>query len=283
MEFAKVANNERIPYCITAWASLNPGARKLKRNRKVLLDRLYTKKLIKNASGLHSIGKSETEEYLKLGAKNENIYNIDNGVVLQNFEIKEETKIFEKIGLTPKEQSYLLYLGRINEKKGIDLLLNAFVNVLKNHSELILVLAGFGDDSYIKEMKSLVVKLQIENNVKFTGFVTEQEKLQLYESAKIFALTSKDDIHPRAVQDALTMGVPVLITKNCDYPEVDEYDAGIIVEPNIHSITEGIENMLFSNEKLENQGKNAKNLIKERYLLSNQITKYEKMYQDILK
>jgi glycosyltransferase involved in cell wall biosynthesis len=281
MEFAKAAKQNKVPYFITTWASLNPGAKKIKKKRKMLMDLLYSNNLIKDASGLHSIGESETKAYLKMGAKEERIHRIDNGVILENFKITEKIDIFKKFGVK-KNTPYILYLGRIDEKKGIEILLESFKEIKQMFPETILVLAGFGNDEYVQKIKKLVKKLSLEKVVRITGYVTEQEKLECYKHAQIFTLTSKDDIRPRAVQDALTMGIPVLITENCDYPEVEEYNAGRIVKFNKKDVEKNMIEMLQNKNELLNQSENAKKLINEKFLLYVQIKKYDKMYKNAL-
>ena len=104
-------------------------------------------------------------------------------------------------------------------------------------------IAIFHDDCTINDklwVEKMVNKLKLENNVIFTGLVTENEKLELLESASLFVLTSHSDVHPIAVQDALAMSLPVVITQACDYPEVLNYDAGVIVNEDVNQITDAI-------------------------------------------
>ena len=98
----------------------------------------------------------------------------------------------------------------------------------------------------------------------------------------IFVLTSFSDIHPRAVQEALTMGLPVLITENCDYPEVEEYECGKIVQANINSIYSGINEILDGIGKKE-FSKNAEKLILDKFQMDVQIEKFESMYQNSIR
>ena len=126
-------------------------------------------------------------------------------------------------------------------------------------------------------------KLGLEKNVKFTGLVTEDEKLQLLESATLFVLTSHSDVHPIAVQDALTMSLPVIITEACDYPEVKEYDAGLIVDEDSNQITKSILSIIDDKKRLEKMSKNARKLVLEKFELNVQIKKYEAMYKDVIK
>ena len=140
-----------------------------------------------------------------------------------------------------------------------------------------MVIAGTGSEEYQNEIKTLTENLGISNFVRFAGFVTNDEKLELLKNAKLYTLTSHSDVHPTAIQDALAMGAPVLITKACDYPEVEEYDAGIIVDSNVDSVFNGLNKML-NESNLEQLSNNASRLIQDRFLVGNLIKKYEEMY-----
>ena len=145
-----------------------------------------------------------------------------------------------------------------------------------------LVLAGSGTKEYKEGIRKLVKNLGLENNVIFTGLVTENEKLELLESASLFVLTSHSDVHPIAVQDALTMGSPVIITESCDYPEVKEYDAGLIIDEDVKQITNSILSIVNDEERLGKMSENARRLVLERFQSKVLIKKYDEMYKDCL-
>jgi glycosyltransferase involved in cell wall biosynthesis len=281
MIFAQVAYEKNIPFIISSWGTLLPSTRKLKKTQKLIADQLYTKKILNHATGYQSVGESESKEFLKMGISSESIYRLDNPIELEKFEITKRGNILKKYNIQDKR--FLLFLGRINEKKGIELLLESFFNILKKQNELILVLAGSGTKEYEIEIKKMVNKLKLENNVIFTGLVTENEKLELLESASLFVLTSHSDVHPIAVQDALAMSLPVVITQACDYPEVLNYDAGVIVNEDVNQITDAILGIINDKERLDSMSKNARNLVLEKFELKIQIKKYEEMYYDVIK
>ena len=110
------------------------------------------------------------------------------------------------------------------------------------------------------KIKKDVKDLDLEKFVKFSGFVSHEVKLELLKNSTIFVLTSLSDIHPRAVQEALTMGLPVLITKNCDYPEIEQYKCGKIVDANVQSIYDGLNEMINQCD-LNDFSNNARKLI----------------------
>ena len=280
IEFFKSAKKYNIPLIFTAMGTLQNDAQSFYKTQKSIIDYIYTKKIIDYASILHSVGHSEIESYIQYGGKKEKIIQVENGIDLKDFELTSSTDILKRLEL--EEKSYILFLSRIHPKKGLELLLSAFKKLTQNNHEIYLVVAGSGEKDYLQKIQKNVKELSLTNKVKFAGLVSQNEKIMLLKSAKIFSLTSKSDIYPRAIQEALTMGVPVVISKESDYPEVEEFNAGKIVSLNENNISETFEKLLDSNDELKIQSNNAKKLIKEKFLAEEQIKKFEKIYLNIL-
>ena len=283
MSFFKIADKLRIPFIIGAMAGFEKPARNLKSSRKKILDLLYTKKLFKNAGGFHSVGDLETATYTKLGADPTKIFLVDHGVKLENFQCKNNTGILEKIGIETSKHSYLYNVGRIDPKKGLEILLESFAKIIKNRKNLFLVITGTGIKKYVDEIKELAKKLKIDDQVKFTGFVSDDEKLELYKSAKLHVVTSRSDVHTHTALESLAMGTPVVITKVSDFPEIDEYKAGITVDLNSNSVYSAVEELLNDEEKLKEYSKNTKKLINDKFLLESKFKEYENMFEQVIK
>jgi len=131
-------------------------------------------------------------------------------------------------------------------------------------------------------MTDLAVKLGIWDHVKFTGYVTEEEKTELLNSAKLFVVTSYSDVHTTTAIEAMAVGIPVVITKASDFPEIDLYEAGFTVESSQESIYNAIVKLLDNEEKIQVFSKNAKKLVNDKFLLENQIVNYEKMFMNTI-
>ena len=141
MVFAKTAKVLGVPFVISSWGSLLPGARRIKKKQKWMLDQIYTNKVLPKAAAFHSLGESETSEFIKIGASPDSVYNIGNIIVEDDFVIKRGTQILEKNNL--KGRDFLLFLGRIHQKKGIELLLDAFKKIRDDGPDVVLAIAGF--------------------------------------------------------------------------------------------------------------------------------------------
>ena len=280
--FYKAAQKYRIPFVFTSHGTLDPVARnKYNKRIKKIIDLIYTKKMLKECGAIQASTDSEITEFKKMGAEQQKIFRINMSVPVKDFQIKKRNDIVDRLKL--KKSSYLLFLGRIHEKKGLELLLESFSNVSNKFKDLSLVIAGEGSESYERKIKQMVQDLGLEQSVKFSGMVMGDEKLQLLESAKIFVLTTYSDVHPMAVVEALAMGVPVLITKHADFHEIEEYNAGKIVDVDIESITDALEEMLENTNKLKLYSENGKNLFLEKFEFKEETKKNELMYNYAIK
>ena len=99
---------------------------------------------------------------------------------------------------------------------------------------------------------------------------------------KLFILTSHSDIHPVASIEAIAMGAPLILTKISDFPEVDEYQAGILVDENVDSIVNALLRMLEDKSVLSEFSKNAKRLMMDKFLIEKNVKQYEEMFLDVI-
>src|SRR5205814_3052245 len=84
----------------------------------------------------------------------------------------------------------LLFLSRLDEKKGLDLLLRAFAQVRQQMSDVSLVVAGGGDPGFVSGLKAETVRLGIEDDVLWPGFLDGDLKQAALADADVFALPS---------------------------------------------------------------------------------------------
>ncbi|AYQ31765.1 glycosyltransferase family 1 protein [Runella sp. SP2] len=122
----------------------------------------------------------------------------------------------------------VLYIGRLEKIKGVDLLIEAFNNSLKETHQLVLV----GEGSESQNLKNLVQKYNIGNSVIFTGSYYGRDLYAWYYLADFFVLPSRYEPFGAVVNEALIFGCPVLASKNIgalDY--INEGNNGLIFDP----------------------------------------------------
>jgi glycosyltransferase involved in cell wall biosynthesis len=123
----------------------------------------------------------------------------------------------------------VLFLGLIGERKGAYDLLNAFAEVRSTCPSMRLVLAGNGE---IDKAQALAAELGIAEFVSFPGWIGDDTRAELLETASIFVLPSYNEGLPMSVLEAMAYGVPVITTPVGGIPELVTNGAnGILVEP----------------------------------------------------
>ena len=144
-----------------------------------------------------TVSKSSLEDIVSLGLGKAGIEIVNPGVNQLNFSVGEKS---------PKPT--ILYLGRLKAYKSIDVLLHAFKIVLEREPNAELILAGSGDEE--KKLKSLSLDLGIDNNVVFTGKVSESLKLRLLQRAWVAVNPSMLEGWGITTIEANACGTPVI-------------------------------------------------------------------------
>jgi glycosyltransferase involved in cell wall biosynthesis len=126
-----------------------------------------------------------------------------------------------------RNDPYILFLGRLHEQKGIDLLLAAFKIVTEKHPTARLVIAGpdFGRST---EIQSRTLAAGIQDRLLMIGPVFGQQKLAALRDATCFCLPSRHEGFSLAVLESLACGTPVVISPECHFPQVADCGAGLI-------------------------------------------------------
>lgn len=151
--------------------------------------------------------------------------------------------VAEKFGIS---KPFVLYVGTIQPRKNVLALVQAYAND-PQHSKYQLVIAGKKGWLY-NDIFAYVKKHQLENDVVFTGFISEEEKTALFEHAELFAYLSSDEGFGMPIIEAMAHGTPVVTANASCLPEIGG-DAAVYVDPkNSESILEGIHQLLGREE-----------------------------------
>jgi glycosyltransferase involved in cell wall biosynthesis len=132
-----------------------------------------------------------------------------------------------------KGKRALLFLGRVHEKKGADLLFKAFAAVRARQPGLLkdvqLVMAGPADHDYGQRMQQLARSLGIADQTTWTGMVTGDVKWGAFRTADAFILPSHQENFGIAVAEAMACGVPVLISNQVNiWREIQQAEGGLV-------------------------------------------------------
>lgn len=174
----------------------------------------------------------------------------------------------------------LLFLSRVEEKKGLELLFEALTNVTV---PWFLTIAGTGAPEYLESLKNLTVKLNIQQHVNWLGQVSNENKFELIANHDLLTLTSYNENFANVVIESLAMGTPVLLSNEvglADY--VVEKDLGWVVPLTVPEIKEAINVSYTEKMKRTTIRLNAPNLIANDFDDQKLIFKYIKMYESLI-
>ncbi len=159
----------------------------------------------------------------------------------------------------------LLFLGRLHEKKGCELLLEAFATVRNSSRDdsrpLHLVMAGpCFDDVYLRRLKRLAATLTSnddETPITFTGMLTGNLKWGAFSAADAFILPSHQENFGIAIAEALACGTPVLISNKVNiWREIDADRAGYVESDDLVGTTRLIERWVRTPAEMRNEIRN---------------------------
>jgi len=133
----------------------------------------------------------------------------------------------------------LLYLSRIHEKKGCDLLIDAFARVAVQHPDVYLVIAGPGESALVDRLKGAVRRRRLDAQVIWTGMLTGPIKWAAMRAAEAFVLPSHQENFGIAVVEALASGTPVLITDRVNiWQEIVVSGGGLVCVDTLEGVTD---------------------------------------------
>ncbi|MDR3129619.1 MAG: glycosyltransferase [Tannerellaceae bacterium] len=185
------------------------------------------------------------------------------------------------------EKKHLLYLGRLHHKKGIDILITAIALINLEYPELlkewIVDIVGWGSDRYLKKLRLIVEKYQLQEIIIFHGGLFDEEKRQIYSRADAYILASRGEGLPMTVLEAWSYSLPVIMTPYCNIPEGFETKSAIQVDNTVTSVKEGILQLFnMSDEARITMGKNGRRLVEEQFTWEVSAQKMLRLYDWLL-
>jgi glycosyltransferase involved in cell wall biosynthesis len=221
-----------VPYVLRPHGALDPF---LVNRRRKLLKKLYIymfeRRNFKHAAAIQYSSKSEFDLAQQFIAATGRVLIISEGINLKSFDFLPLPGTFSASFPQLVGKKILLYLGRLHQKKGIELLIDAFGTISSRSDDLHLVLIGTGDSSYVAAIKNLVLLKRLESRVSLLGYVSEPEKLACFVDAHIFILPSYGENFGLSVVEAMACRTAVIVSNKVGlFPFVETFKAGLVVD-----------------------------------------------------
>ncbi len=250
-----------VPYVLQAHGALpqETGSTRMKR----LFDLLWTNKMILGASGVIALNETEAERYRALGVDEEKIAIIPNGIDLTEYPDLPARGGFRAAWGIEDAAKVVLYLGRLDPTKGIDLLIRSFAHVAREFDDAVLMLVG-GDMGHNDEFRQRIGALGLDNRVIFTGFVSKEDKMAAYTDADVFVTPSFTGF-PVTFLEACLCGTPIVTTGKGDLLGWVDNTVGFTTAYTPEALADAIGRLLADDALRAGFGEQAKELVRTRY------------------
>lgn len=270
------------PYIVLLHGMLNSRHLKRSRWKKIIYSFFMEKGVLDHASAIHCLNLDEFHDASLYGYKAPSFI-IPNGVDLKKFSQPHNADYLNTLIPNAKQKVFVLFLGRLNPVKGLDLLIPAFAKAKATIPSFHLIIAGPDEKGYKKQIDQLINLYSLNDAVTFTGFISGNSKLNILKSSDIFILPSYQEGDSIAVKEALASSLPVIITPHCHLPEITGHNAGFVVGSTIESICENLIHLGNDNSLRKVMGQNAYRMIECNYTWDMIADKFIEINDDILK
>jgi glycosyltransferase involved in cell wall biosynthesis len=262
---SRASRRHKVPCIVRPLGTLDPWSLQQKPFRKQLFWWIAVKQMLKEAAAIHYT--TEEEQRLvenSLGLKRGVVIGL--GVNVGFLENGSGNGIFRQKHSSLGMRCYILALSRIHPKKGLELLLRTFMELIvqKEFEQWQLVIAGDGEPAYIESLKRVVRESQAEDNVIFPGWLEGPEKFSALHSAELLVLPSLQENFGLCVIESLACGVPVLVSTQVNLSsQIAAARAGWVTSLTQDDLKATLETAMQHKDERERRGLAGKDLVRQ--------------------
>jgi glycosyltransferase involved in cell wall biosynthesis len=271
----------KIPYIVTPRGMLEPWALAYKIWKKKLYFNWLEKPALQKASAIQMLASTEAEGIKNLDLKPPLVI-VPNGIHREDFASLPDPEIFYHQFPETKNKRLIIFLGRIDPKKGLDLLAPAFAQAYQKFPDTHLIIAGPDNTGFLPTAQSYFIKAGCSHAVTFTGMLTGNIKYAALAAATIYVAPSYSEGFSMSVLEGMAAGLPCVITTGCNFPEAGEAEVAIIVNIDVGSIAKAIIQLLEDDQQAKNMGYRARQFVLDNYTWDKIALKMVSVYENII-
>ncbi|MCO4781901.1 MAG: glycosyltransferase [Candidatus Cloacimonetes bacterium] len=215
----------------------------------------------------HATCEQEKGEILDLFKLDESkIFILPNGINVSEYEndvTLTRDKFLQKYTKNVESCDHIIVsMGRLHEKKGLDILVKSFAKFKEEKIDAVLVIAG-PDGGILEELKKISNDLGVSSSVFFPGSISGQDKVDFLACADLFVLSSHNENFGIVYAEALAAGTPIVASKKTPWKIAEDYNCGKWVENSVEETSKAMLT-IFDNDLVE-MGNNGKALVLEKF------------------
>lgn len=246
---------------------------------KRLYDHIFGRNELKGISALLALQESERQQALAYNVPPARIEIIPNGIDPAERENLPRPGYFRSRYGLDKNKPIILFLGRINRKKGTDLLIHAFARL--EDLDIQLVIAG-PDDGQLAEVKSLVQQYGLNNRVILPGLLTGSDVLSAFQDSNLFVLPCRTDTFPTTMMESCLMDIPMVITDRCEIAYMVKDRVAEVVPFDAQAFADGMRLLLTDRNRYDRYKTNCKAMVADHFSIQAVADRLEVVYQRVV-
>jgi glycosyltransferase involved in cell wall biosynthesis len=264
---ARAAARNRVPYLVSPRGMLVPELVARKSSiAKTLWIRTIERRTFADAASIHFTAQAEWDDCRRIGIPLPNPVVVPNGIDLP------------PAAPAPRLPDTLLFLGRINWKKGLGFLLDA----LKDVPGAKAVIAGNDDEELTPKLRVQAERNGIADRITFRGPVTGAAKEELLRTSTALVLPSLSENFGNVVLEAMAVETPVIVTPEVGLaPDVEAAAAGIVTSNEPAALAAAINHLLSDSDARVRMGRCGRELVRTRFTWDRVAAEMEQHYMRI--
>lgn len=206
---------------------------------------------------------------------------LSNGIDLSRFAKGRANKdIYTKYKI-PQNKPIVLYVGRVDPEKSLDVLMNAFTEVHEKVPDAHLVVVG--DGTARPKLEGIIKKAGLAKNAHFLGRIIGDDLPQIYRTGTVFAITSKTETQSIVLMEAMASGLPCVAVKAGAVHELVKTNKnGFLCEPDDEGMVARSIVKVLTNEKIREKMGAESVQRAAKHDISHTLTRMEEIYQTVL-
>ncbi|MEM6717288.1 MAG: hormogonium polysaccharide biosynthesis glycosyltransferase HpsP, partial [Cyanobacteria bacterium P01_C01_bin.147] len=262
---ATVLRQRGLPYLMRPLGTLDPADLSKKKQFKQLYAAVLERPNLAGAAAIHFTSEQEARVSERFGTDTP-------GMVLPLGvnplpPVAHEIDVYEELEI-PRDRPLLLFMSRLDPKKGIDLLIPALETLQQEGLNFYLVMCGANpqDREYEQSVYQQVQESELRSHVTLTGYVAGDRKAALLQAADLFVLPSYYENFGISVAEAMLAGSPVVISDQVHiWDTIQQTESGWICECTVDSLTQQLRDALKLPDERTQRGLNAQRCAKDHY------------------
>ena len=261
-KMCKIARKHNIPYMMTPRGALEPwcynNANMLNRIKKHVAMAVYQRRDMQEAACVLTTAEMEFNNIRQLGFTCP-LAIIPNGINFDDYPCRSKNSLY-------KCKKQIIFLSRVAPKKGVDILIDAWVKVHESYPSWNIIIVGNGEEGYIRSLNARIHRNGLENCVKILPPAFGEDKYRLYTESSLFVLPTHSENFGMVVAEALACGLPVITTKGAPWQLLEEKKCGWWIELSQSNLENTLMKVLaLPMEELFNKGQIGAKIVRENF------------------